>query len=469
MPTRVARPLTRLVATCAVLLAAGPARAQAPASPEIPDSVAGAKLERILGWLNGGELGDVREHFGEAFLAAVPPGQLDAVRAQLFGRATTTLLRIDDIQDDGRLLVTTVAVRQGENQGEDTGEDTPTEYYSLLVGVDTDDMIQTLLVRPGLGPREDAAESWADLDDRLDAFPGEVAAGAFELDPDPLVTDVTPIWVRGEDRSLALGSAFKLWVLGAVAERVRDGAFAWDDTFPIVEAHKSLPSGQMQTEPEGAEFTLQHFATEMIRVSDNTATDHLIRLVGRDTVEAFVRTTGADDPRNHPFLTTKEMFQVKLGGDLEARDAFAAAGEAERRAMLEPGGAIGSIRPSLMLANFWLKPVLIDSVEWFATPAELAQVMAHLRRLEAEGAGEGVSEAITQNPGLAFDAEVWPVIGYKGGSEPGVLNMTYRLHRDDGRVFCLTFGWNDTADALQNERLFALVRDAAALLADWDR
>ncbi|MEO0482982.1 MAG: serine hydrolase [Planctomycetota bacterium] len=430
------------------------------AGPAIPETAAGAKLRLVLGWLNGQALDDPASHFSPEFLQAVPPARLEGVRAQLFGDAQTSLLRIDDVRDQDRLLVTTVAL---------TYADKPNEYLSLLIGVDDAELIQTLLVQPGIGPIDDLPASWDEFDDRLDALPGVIVGGAFELSQDPDNTDVTAVWAREPDHALAMGSAFKLWVLGAAAEQVAAGERAWDDEITMRNDHKSLPSGTMQTAAEGQTFPLSHVATEMIRISDNTATDHLMHVVGREHVEAFARATGADDPRNYPFLTTKEMFQVKLGGDLEARDAFAQADEAERRAMLAPGGAIEQLTPSLVLASAWFTPVLIDRVEWFATPAELAGVMAHLHRLEHGAAGKQVAGCLTANPGLPLDQTVWPTIAYKGGSEPGVLNMTWRLHRDDGRIFCLTFGWNNTERTLDQEKLFVHVFEAAAMLAAWDR
>ena len=51
----------------------------------------------------------------------------------------------------------------------------------------------------------------------------------------------------------------------------------------------------------------------MISVSDNTATDMLINLVGRSAVEAALTATGMASPAlDRPFLTTREIFILKL-------------------------------------------------------------------------------------------------------------------------------------------------------------
>src|SRR5690606_39753601 len=53
---------------------------------------------------------------------------------------------------------------------------------------------------------------------------------------------------------------------------------------PILEAGDvSLPTGILQEWPVGTPMTIQSLATLMISISDNTATDVLLRVAGRDT------------------------------------------------------------------------------------------------------------------------------------------------------------------------------------------
>ena len=76
--------------------------------------------------------------------------------------------------------------------------------------------------------------------------------------------------MRGDEAG-AIGSAFKLYVLGALARAVADGDATWQERLAIRDAWKSLPSGAMRDEPAGSAFTLRHYAEQMISVSDNTA------------------------------------------------------------------------------------------------------------------------------------------------------------------------------------------------------
>ena len=91
----------------------------------------------------------------------------------------------------------------------------------------------------------------------------------------------------GEKRPL--GSMFKLYVLGTVAERIRSGAFGWDTELTITPELKSLAGGQLQDRPDGSKVTVLEATRLMISISDNTATDLLIHKVGKKAVERTMR------------------------------------------------------------------------------------------------------------------------------------------------------------------------------------
>jgi beta-lactamase class A len=65
----------------------------------------------------------------------------------------------------------------------------------------------------------------------------------------------------------------------------------------------------LQYEPDGTQISVLDAAAKMISISDNTATDMLINLVGRSEVEAALTEAGMANPSlNRPFLTTRETF-----------------------------------------------------------------------------------------------------------------------------------------------------------------
>ena len=70
----------------------------------------------------------------------------------------------------------------------------------------------------------------------------------------------------------------------------------------------------LQYEPDGTQISVQDAAAKMISISDNTATDMLINLVGRSAVEAALTSAGMANPAlDRPFLTTREAFILDAG------------------------------------------------------------------------------------------------------------------------------------------------------------
>lgn len=439
---------------------------------DVPDTHAGRQLRWAIDTLSDDapvEEGEVVARFSEEFRAQVPPlvfvRIVAQVRAQMFSGGRVELRSFDGEPAEDRLVA--VAAARGSDP------------VRIFVETDPGTGVMTgLLMQPAPDLALPETKTWDDFDALLSVVPGRVSFAAMELvsnDVDPAVGQRVPsLALRGvhgfghQDR-LAIGSTFKLWVLVALMEEIRSGEASWDDMIAIRDELKSLPSGDMQGLGAGEERTLLQFATKMISISDNTATDHLIAHLGRERVErAMLRLHGAPE-LNRPFLTTKEMFQIKLSGDDELVSAWGAASEDERRAMLAPGGRVASREPSLALAAFWTKPRGINEAEWFASAFECCRAMAELRTIELsmpEGAArDGLSQVLRTNPGMAFDAEAWRSVGYKGGSEPGVLSLTWLLERNDGRWFCLSLGVNDVEANPRLDSVLALASRAAGLLA----
>jgi hypothetical protein len=68
------------------------------------------------------------------------------------------------------------------------------------------------------------------------------------------------------------------------------------------------------------------------------------------------------------------------------------------------------------------------------------------------------------NVGLSISKEAFPYIGYKGGSETGVLNLTYLLRAKDGTWYAASAGWNDPKDSVETTKLTGLMQRALYLL-----
>jgi hypothetical protein len=98
------------------------------------------------------------------------------------------------------------------------------------------------------------------------------------------------------DTAAPFGSVLKLYVLHALGSAVKSGEIRWDQPLTVTARLKSLPSGVLQYEPNGTRITVLDAAAKMISISDNTATDMLIDLLGRSAIEATLTTPAWPNP-----------------------------------------------------------------------------------------------------------------------------------------------------------------------------
>lgn len=300
--------------------------------------------------------------------------------------------------------------------------------------------------------------SWQDFAARLQELPGTASLGVFRLDAGG---DLAPLAGVSSDRPMAIGSAFKLYVLGELVAEIRAGRRHWTDVVTL--GQRSLPSGLLQDWPEGSPLTLHTLAGLMVSRSDNTATDTLIALLGRDRIALRLEAMGnTHRSQNDPFLSTAEMFRLKGDPQRRAAAAFLAAKPAERVRYLDR--EVASI--PLERLDFPHQPSRIESIEWFASAADLARAMAWLWRETGGGEAAEARRLLAINPGLAGWKEAFSYVGYKGGSEPGVLNLTYLVQTKRGNWYVVTASWNDPAAPVDEGRLFDLLGSAVPLLAD---
>lgn len=267
------------------------------------------------------------------------------------------------------------------------------------------------------------------------------------------------------DRPFAIGSAFKLVILAELVRATNAGERKWDD--PVTLDGAELPGGGYFLKSRGTQVSLRELATQMISISDNSATDILLKTLGRDKVEAMLPVVGVKDPaRNRPFLGALELFKLKGIEADNLAGRYIAADEAGRRALLDGEVARAPmllIKPTLFRDG---KPVLIDQLEWFLSPADLVRVMDWLRRNSEGPRGAEARAVLSKNPGIGGPAaSKWQWVGYKGGSEPGVMHMTLLLQAKTGDWYVLTGSWNDPAQAVSEARFAGLITRAAELVA----
>ena len=300
-----------------------------------------------------------------------------------------------------------------------------------------------------------ANDSFDKVAAEIAALPGLTGFLVAELDG----AGIRPLASANADRQFAVGSTIKLYILDELAAQVAAGKRKWSDVVPL--SHFSFSSAGTANWPADTPVTLQTLANWMISVSDNGATDTLIHLLGRAPIEARMKDAGHSDPsRNIPLLTTVEAFALKGNNFNDLRPVFIKGEDAAQRKLIE------SNQNRLTLANvdgisFTDGPRFIDSLEWFASPNDIARLMVDLRARQSRT----LLAAMAINNGVGpVAAADWTYLGYKGGSENGVLSMSLLGQRkSDGKWFVVTASWNNPDANVDTGPLIGLVTRLPAL------
>lgn len=394
-----------------------------------PDTAVGRQLAWVLGALNerGGNVSEaeLREHFSEPFLAAVAPEQLASVLASLAASGAPFALVTISESPAGAALEALVDSRDGPGI-----IDIQVEPGSGL--------ITALLFEPAPDLQSGRPSSWDEVDSSVAGLAPRTNYLVAKVDGDTCA----PLHGSRSDDRLAIGSAFKLYVLAELQRQIAMGQLGWQSTLVIHDALKSLPSGQLQDLPDGTELSVQDVATNMISISDNTAADHLIDRLGREDVEAEQSRVGHGAPElNIPFLSTREFFSFKLNASAADVASYLAADIPARRALL---ASLTQQALSPAAAASWTMPRFVDQLEWFASASDLCHVMAALDTAADRAGLAPLHDVLSKNPGLPLDPSVFPYIAYKGGSEPGVLQLAWLVHHRDGARYFVSLAANDT-------------------------
>ncbi len=273
----------------------------------------------------------------------------------------------------------------------------------------------------------------AQISSQFTSLPGEVSLLVLE-ENSQLVT-VNP------NNVLAVGSAFKLAVLKALRERIKlEDKYSWGDIIEIKENIKSLPTGILQDWPDGSILTIESLATFMISQSDNTATDILIHWLGKENIEPLILKD------NHPLLTTREFFIIK--NNQEILERYRNVNKEQKISIL----AEIQNYPLPDVEAIEKQPVAID-VEWFFSTQQLCSLIEELHDLPLMQINSGIA-----------DKDDWKQIAFKGGSEPGVLNLTTWVQANNGKSYCVSATWNNANESLDESHFFSLYSGVLELL-----
>lgn len=439
---------------------------------KVPDTPAGKQLLWLLDHIAEGAKNltsqEADKRMAQAFKNQVPaPMLVGSLQQSTPMMKDLTLDKIDDdperIKNRELQVMAIIGVSSGDK-------------YRVMLQVERNPphLIEGISTQPAPDLRaEPAAKSWPEFEQKFKPFMAKTSFLAGEI----VDGQVVPLHAWNETEQLAIGSTFKLYVLGELARSIEEGTNDWETKLELDNSHKSLPGGTMQNEKAGTDFTLQHYAEKMISISDNTATDHLLFHLGRENVEKAQELLGHSRPEiNIPFFSTREMFQMKLSANEKLIDQIIEADPANRRQLLEEKVAklklpkFEELQATLEETggSIWEKPRYIDRLEWFASVTDLGNAMAKLKEMSERPKLDKLRGVLSINPGAYFDKYAWKFIGSKGGSEPGVLNFTWLLQRLDERWFVMSATLNDTEKSsidVTKDNPVTLAVAAAELLA----
>jgi len=399
-------------------VAAPPSRPAAAGAPVLPATPAGAQARWLLGQLTHLPIPTpaIEEHFASSFLAEVPPARLNEILASV-GPLRLEAVRSPATTPDAVSLVASTA----------GGERFTVQLYTgaghLIVG---------LWLLPVLSP----PKSWAALDRELASIAPSVHLLVARLRRGACVQ------VHAVDPAAPapLGSAFKLYVLDALAAAVAAHRASWGGQLRLSEAVKSLPSGTLQDEAAGTRLSVLQAATAMISISDNTAADLLIHLVGVGAVEQATRSAGMAHPGlDVPFLTTRQLFVLKLVDWPRLAERYLSLPAPARAGFLAHSVDTVSRRELLAAAQSgpaWTAPRDVDSIEWFGSADDVCRAFAALLAASRRpGLGQLARVLEVNDGGLHLDPKRFAWTWFKGGSEPGVLTLNYLAATTAGATY----------------------------------
>jgi beta-lactamase class A len=222
---------------------------------------------------------------------------------------------------------------------------------------------------------------------------------------------------HNEERSFVAASTVKVPLMIALFRRIDAGERALTETYRLRAEDRAQGSGVMLHLHEGMELTLGDLVYLMISISDNTATNILIDLVGMDEVNATMRSLGMSG----------SVLRRKMRGH--------AAEAAEEENWARPGDYAGVIE------------ALLD--ETAASPESCAAMVAMLEKQQND---RRIARHLPRSGR--------PRWGSKTGSVPGVCNDVGFIMTPHGKLIISVF-CHQPPDAHAGEEIIGEISRAA--------
>jgi beta-lactamase class A len=122
------------------------------------------------------------------------------------------------------------------------------------------------------------------------------------------------------DSYYPLASVVKTPILVEAFYRIKAGEISLDDRWPLKTEDKNLPSGILTFMQDGLMPTVRDLLTLMIIISDNTATDAILKYLGKQAVTDRMRSLGLE--HIHVSKTIRELFDDLLPNADPTQDLY---------------------------------------------------------------------------------------------------------------------------------------------------
>jgi beta-lactamase class A len=306
----------------------------------------------------------------------------------------------------------------------------------------------------------------ADISQELDAA-AKTAAAELPGTVGILVTELTahgvkPLFGKHEKERFAVGSSFKLFILGTLAAEVNADRRQFENVMRLKPEWVGPPSSEMGGWPMGSPVTLHTLALKMNAISDNTATDHLLHLLGREAIETQMAVMGHARPEwNRPLLSTREMTSLRdKQQNMPGRDYAKLDDKGKREFLAKKFTG----KPDYEALDF--DTAAYDISEWYATPLDMAKALDWLKRNSEDGQpANPIRGILAADTKLPHDEKIWPYVGFKGGSEDQLICGNWLLK--NGRWYTFHVYCNSPKEKVEPakfikaiEQLFAAVQRA---------
>lgn len=261
-------------------------------------------------------------------------------------------------------------------------------------------------------------DSFENISEELKKMPGKVSICLLRHNEND--NGEEEIFTFQHKLELGVGSSFKLYLLKALDDAVSEGEFKMSDLIALKNENFSFPSGILQEWPAQSQHTLDTLAGLMISLSDNTATDHIFNLLGEQRLRDYFPKSCKE------MLNTSQFIKLKFFYKELAKEYVSASQQRKEDILREIDGKNAKDLDLSFINTQPQKPFLIEEIEWQISTLDLCRIAYSLRE----------NRLLRINPaqGITKKAD-WHIVGFKGGSEPGVLNFTWVVQRTEQSPF----------------------------------